>query len=140
MINREAIASALYAKVSSLAGFVTHSRYLRHWNDVSSGEQPALFMSQGAQIQQRTTNQPSKWLLNFTFWIYVTNETNGVLPATTLNNLLDAVENAIEPYGQESATLGLQSVHYVKIGSIECDEGWLGSQGVAIVPITVLCH
>ena len=33
-MNREAIYSALWAKLEALDGFVTKSRKLLHWNDV----------------------------------------------------------------------------------------------------------
>jgi len=59
-----------------------------------------------------------------------------------LNPLLDAVEAALAP----SATTGLQDLglpamvqHAYISGKVETDEGVLGDQAVAIVPVEILC-
>lgn len=59
-MNREAVYSALWAKLDALDGFVTKSRKLVHWNDVKRYDQPALFMAQGdMQALTLTGGRPS---------------------------------------------------------------------------------
>ncbi len=57
-MNREAIYSALWAKLDALDGFVTRrKRKLLHWNDVKRYDQPALFMAQGDMRAVTLTGQ-----------------------------------------------------------------------------------
>ena len=59
-----------------------------------------------------------------------------------LNPLVDAVEASLAP----AATTGLQDLglpsmvqHAVIAGKIETEEGVLGDQAIAIIPIEILC-
>jgi hypothetical protein len=61
---------------------------------------------------------------------------------TLLNPLVDAVEAALMP----AATTGVQDLglpamvqHAYIAGKIETDEGVLGDQAVAIIPVEILC-
>jgi hypothetical protein len=63
-------------------------------------------------------------------------------PATILNPLLDALEAALAP----SPATGIQNLglpamvqHPYIAGKIETDEGVLGDQAIAIVPVEILC-
>ncbi|MDO5686755.1 MAG: hypothetical protein Q4G42_05155 [Neisseria sp.] len=112
------------------------SRRLLHWNDVAKQDQPALFMAQGNQTA--VTNIATKWLLRADVYIYVQNEE---IPATQLNPLLDAVCNAINEVHPVTgrAALPIEGVEYCRVtGTIETDEGTLGSQAVAVIPIEIL--
>jgi hypothetical protein len=139
--TREAIYSALFALVSGLSGFVTTSRRLRHWTDVAPEEKPALFQAQKTQGAAPVTNQPTRWHLYADLFVYVdTGQDPDAVPATLLNNLVDAIDAALSPNPVTAApqTLG-GLVTYCRIsGTILTDEGTLGSQAVAIIPVEIL--
>jgi hypothetical protein len=143
MINREPIYAALFGLIETTADFTVVDRRLRHWSDVAPAEQPALFMAQKTELASvKTLGAPTVWTLAVDLYVYVHSSDPYLAPATVLNPLLDAVEAALAP----SATTGLQdlglpaSVQHAYInGKIETDEGVLGDQAVAIVPIEILC-
>jgi hypothetical protein len=143
MINREPIYAALFGLIETAADFTVVDRRLRHWSDVAPAEQPALFMAQKTELASiKTLGAPTVWTLSVDLYVYVHSSDPYLAPATVLNPLLDAVEAALAP----SATTGLQdlglpaSVQHAYInGKIETDEGVLGDQAVAIVPIEILC-
>jgi hypothetical protein len=60
-------------------------------------------------------------------------------PSTILNPLMDAVQNALAPDDPklERCTLGGLVEHCWIEGRVETDEGALGDQAVAIVPILI---
>jgi hypothetical protein len=143
MIAREPIYAALFALVSGAAGFATIDRRLRHWSDVTPAEQPALFQCQTKETATtRTVGAPSVWTLTVELYLYAHSSDPYRAPATVLNPLLDAVMTALAP---DPATglqdLGLPAMvrHAVIAGKIETDEGVLGDQAIAIIPIEILC-
>jgi hypothetical protein len=137
MINREAIYAALYQKLTTSAGYATTSRRLKHWADVPAEQQPALFMAQRNEVASVITGEPTVWTLNVDVYIYASND--GLADTgPIINPLLDAIEECLRPiHDGLPQTLG-DLVHYARIeGSIETDEGTLGAQSVAIVPISI---
>ncbi|MCL2658772.1 MAG: hypothetical protein FWD62_15455 [Betaproteobacteria bacterium] len=139
MIAREPIYTALFERLRSIPGLVICSRRLRHWADVSAGEQPALFQAQKGETPQFETGQPGAWRLSLDLYLYVKAPTSEA-PAQYLNPLLDAICAVFEPENPitNRCTLG-GLVHYARIaGQIETDEGTLGDQAVAVVPIEIL--
>lgn len=139
MLAREPIFAALFAKLAASAGFITSSRKLRHWADVSPAEQPALFTSQGDQSVSVEYPQPGRTTLTVDVYIYVRAD-GDPLPGKLLNNLIDAVTTALAPDNlvSEVQTLGGLVDHCWIEGSIKIDEGVMDSQAVAIVPIKIL--
>ena len=143
MISRELIYAALFGLLETAADFAVVDRRLRHWSDVSPPEQPALFMAQKTELASvKTLGAPTVWTLAVDLYLYVHSSDPYLAPATVLNPLLDAVEAALAP----SATTGLQDLglpatvqHAYISGKIETDEGVLGDQAVAIVPVEILC-
>ena len=143
MINREPIYAALFGLIESAADFAVVDRRLRHWSDVSPAEQPALFMAQKTELASvKTLGAPTVWTLSVDLYVYVHSSDPYLAPASVLNPLIDAVEAALAP----SATTGIQdlglpaTVQHVYIsGKVETDEGVLGDQAVAIVPVEILC-
>ncbi|MGH7093764.1 MAG: hypothetical protein ACREFB_09550 [Stellaceae bacterium] len=143
MISREPIYAALFDLVSGAAPFVTVERRLRHWSDVAPTEQPALYMTQKAETASvKALGAPVVWTLSVELYLYVHSSDPYQAPATILNPLVDAVEAALAP----AAVTGLQDFglpgmvqHAYIAGRIETDEGVLGDQAVAIVPIEILC-
>ena len=145
MINREAIYSALWTLASVSAQYATANRRLRHWSEVSPAEQPALFMSEkGGTGVIKVYGAPTVWTLLADFYIYA-HSTDIYMPAASiLNPLIDALEAAlgpIEPAAGFWQNLGLPDMvrHTYVAGRIETDEGILGDQAVAIVPVEILC-
>lgn len=136
-MNREPIYAALFAKLATVPGVVTASRKLKHWADVSPIEQPALFQAQKSEVAARTTGLNPKWTLDVTLYVYV-NTSGDVSPTTTLNDVLDAICAALAPLPGLTQTLaGL--VHDCRIeGAIETDEGTLGDQAIALIPVRII--
>jgi hypothetical protein len=143
MIAREPIYAALFDLAAGAAGFVTAERRLRHWSDVAPAEQPALFMTQKSEVAAvKTLGAPTVWTLLVEFYLYAHSSDPYLSPATVLNPLVDAVEAALAP----AATTGLQDLglpsmvqHAMISGKIETEEGVLGDQAIAIIPVEILC-
>ena len=138
-MNRELIYSSLLTLLTSASGITTASRRLRHWSDVAPSDQPALFMVQKSETAQVVTGQPTRWSLRVDVYVYVRGASD-IAPASILNPILDAMTAALLPdiVGSGPETLG-GLVSYARIeGMIETDEGALGDQSVAIIPIHLL--
>ncbi len=143
MITREPIYAALFGLLENAADFTVVGRRLRHWSDVAPAEQPALFMAQKTELASvKTLGAPTVWTLAVDLYVYVHSSDPYLAPATVLNPLIDAVEAALAP----SATTGIQDLglpamvqHAYISGKIETDEGVLGDQAVAVVPVEILC-
>jgi len=140
-MNREPIYAALFAKVSALPGLVTTSRRLRHWDDVSDVEQPALFQVQKREVQVPRKGLPAKVTLECELYLYA-NSGNDLTAtaATQINALMDAIEQALKPDVNGVQTLGGTVSHCWIEGEILSDEGYLGPQGVLIIPVKILVN
>jgi hypothetical protein len=139
-VNREAIHLALFALLGEIEGIKTLSRRLQHWSDVPGLEQPALFQSQRGQTAHQHAGVPPKWTLEVDLFLYVNSGNDPkAVPAIVANGLLDAIEAALAPveFGGKQ-TLGGLVEHCWISGRIETDEGVLGPQAVAIIPIEIL--
>jgi hypothetical protein len=143
MIAREPIYAALFELVAGAAGFVTAERRLRHWSDVAPAEQPTLFMTRKSETAAvKALGAPLVWTLNVELYLYAHSSDPRLSPASVLNPLIDAVEDALAP----SPTTALQDLglaamvqHAAIAGKIETEEGVLGDQAIAIIPIEILC-
>lgn len=138
-MNREAIYAALFEMVSNVPGIVTASRRLRHWGDVPPVDQPALFQAQtGENAMSETGFNPTKWHMNVDLYLYChAGNDSDATPATDLNNLLDAIEEALKPDYTGYQRLGGLVFDCRIDGKVETDEGTLGPQSVAIIPIKI---
>ncbi len=135
-MNREQIYAALFAKLSASSAFKTTSRKLRHWAEVKDIEQPALFQAQKREMAVTTPGQPTVWTFQADIYLYVFQK-NGT-PSTLLNSLVDALGAALAPDPiTNKCTLGGLVQHAWIEGAIETDEGTLGDQAVAIVPVVI---
>lgn len=138
-MKREPIFAALFARLAAVPGLVTSSRVLKHWSDVPAEQQPALFQAQTRQQPITKTGEPSKWLLSVDVYVYARTG-GGLVPSAVLNQIIDGIEAA---FPQHPVTgkhdIGVAGVEWARIeGAIETDEGALGDQAVAIVPIQIL--
>lgn len=141
MIARETIYAGLFTIVSGSAGFVTKSRKLQHVQDVPAVNQPALFQIQGHQSADATFNLPTKWRLKVDLYVYAHASNPGAdgNGATLLNTLVDAIVTALEPdKASGRQTLGGLVSHCAIDGDVETDEGLLGEQAIAVLPIVII--
>jgi hypothetical protein len=132
------------AVLDHLAGMIpaiiTTSRKLRHFSEVAPPEQPALFMSQASQDVEQEKGVPPKWIYNYKLWLYAHADNPDDIPSSIQNALLDAIEAAFAPDDiiTHCLTLGGTVSHCWIEGEVEMDEGLLGQQTVAVIPVRVL--
>lgn len=152
--NREDLYSAVFALFSTAANFKTTGRRLVTWADVDNERQPALFMAQAGESAVRVKGFPTKWTFAVKLYLYCRAENDQAPVGPVMNPLLDAITSLIETKAaptnldplarrallpNETNTLGIAGVSHCWIeGNIETDEGALGSQGVAIIPVSIL--
>lgn len=141
-MTREPIYAALFALLQTAigkAGVVTVKRGFKHFDDVNAADQPAVFMSQRAEVgAPQPRGMPSKWTLQVEVYIYARNDDTSLIAATPINNILDAITSALAAPIDGVQTLGGLVAHCWIEGAIQIDEGTFGQQGVAIVPIHML--
>jgi hypothetical protein len=143
-VNSELIYLALFNRLSSIEGFVTTSRRLRHFNNVQPEQRPALFVTQGNQLEVPVKGLDAKVELEAEIYIYIHESEVTVPPSVQLNQMLDKVRKAIAPDFPEMCeyqTLGGLVEHCWIEGTIEvfeAVENMLDDQGIAIVPIRIL--
>lgn len=148
ILTREGIAHALFSLIQGLPGLVTTSRRLLHWSEVPAEQQPAAFLPEGKQIPKNSPDGNQViWRYEYSIYLYAYLEDTTKTPASQLNNLLDALEAALNPsqVGPPGFSGSMQVLgdttgrirHAWISGAIETDEGVLGSQAIAIVPIEI---
>ena len=138
-MTREPIFAALFAKLAATPGLSTSSRILKHFSDVLIPDQPALFLSEVSQTVERSRGLPKKWIFLCNVYVYVRRAGMDQISSTNINNILDAIEAALEPpAGTDVQTLGGLVEHCWIEGTVATDEGTLGEQAVAIIPIRIL--
>lgn len=142
---REEIAAALFERLQSAALFRTAGRRLLHWTEVAPADQPALFLGTAKETHEPLgRGDEIKRTLRFTVWVYVHGDgAHDAVPSTQLNAILDAFEAALSPQpmvDRDTGTCTLGGlVHDCQIeGEIDTDEGLLGAQGYAQIPIVVI--
>ena len=140
-MNREEVYQGVMNQLNTIPGFVTKSRRLKHWADVPSEQQPALFMMQDVEsIETTPTGVPSKSRLSCNLYIYVRLQDEQE-PGPILNPLIDAVQNLLNtPHVVTGRnTFNIPGVYWVRVeGQIQIDEGTLDNQAVAIIPVVIL--
>ncbi len=150
MPTREAVFSALFALASQGEGqggaftfgagqaLAYTSRRVRLWSDLPA--QPALCQAEHDETVTEATGLPSKTTLSASWILYhEAAKDPTAVPATTSNDLLDAVQ-ALFPAGDPDnvQTLGGLVHHCFINGRIFKDAGDLDGQALIIVPITIL--
>lgn len=140
MVPRETVYAGLFARLAAIPGLVTASRRLRHWSDTPAALQPALFMVQRHERPQQVRGAPSAWTLLVDLYLYAhAGGDPNAAPAQALNALIDGIEAALapEPASGVQTLGGLVSHCWIDPAGIETDEGALGEQAVAILPVAV---
>jgi len=139
---RETIYAALFALVSAAAGFKTTSRRYKPWSEYSADQQPVLSQVQRWETPVQKTGVPASWKLDVDLVVYVNSTGNSdTIASSLLNPILDAVTSLFDPVGGVNPqTLG-GLVHVARIsGKIETDEGVLGDQAFAIIPVEIIVY
>lgn len=138
-MTREPIIAALFAKLSSLSGFNTTLRTFLHYSDVAPADQPALILVQRRESVSGVPGLNRVHEMSCDALIYAnTRGDNSIVPASIINGLVDAVEQALAPDPiSNKQTLGGLVQHAWIEGEIETDEGLLQQQGYALVPIRI---
>ena len=138
--SRESVDLAAFAKLQALPGFVTTQRKFVHFSDMSSDQMPALLMVRRGEQVTQPAGQPSVTTISYDLLLYVqTGSDETIAPSTVLNPLVDSVVNAfpVDNFNSQACTLGGLVVRAWIEGHIETDEGLLGQQGYAIVPLSI---
>lgn len=149
-VRRDDIFAALFAQVANFipAGeaqspFVYSSRKFQDWTEVGPANQPALFMTEEAQVATQTGHKGiTSWILHARFWIYCQHSPDqGSIPSSLLNSLMDTVDDALAPSPGQFQTLGgLVAACYFE-GDVILEEGRLpnDTQGIAVMPVKIVC-
>lgn len=142
MLNRETYYGELFTRLKALEGgvFKTVSRRLAHWNDVPAEQQPYLGIAQVNETGDYAAGRTEQWHLRLVLYIYVNEPNPEGAPSILLNQAMDAVNAVFTPdnHNVNACTFG-GLVHYARIdGTTETDEGTLGPQAVARVPVEML--
>lgn len=145
--NFDPIYAALFTLLSGAAGFVTTSRQLQHWADLPSEKQPALFLPIGVETSKKQIGQPARWMIDVWCWVYAQAPDDVTAASTVMNPLLAAIRTVMETpdasgigAAQRRRTLGGIVLDTWIEGKIITDEGLLGLQSVAKVPIHIECN
>lgn len=138
-MNREAIYAAAFARISTIAGFNTTSRRLKHWADVPAIDQPSAFFVQNSELAANATRMPSRWTLSAEILLYANaGGDKNLIPQQTLNPLIDAICAAftIHPDGSEQTLDGLVERCRIE-GMAHIFEGVLEDQAVVSLQLTI---
>lgn len=154
-VDREAIFVALFTKLQTIPGVVTFSRIFTGFDDIPAGSQPAMFLLKGDEHPTFRRGMPTQWRLDARIILAarVLEADPSVAPSTTLNVLLQAVEQTLyrdplegpasgapfqdNPDMMLGTTLGGLCQSCAIDGDIVTDEGAQGEQGGAMIPITI---
>jgi glycogen debranching enzyme len=152
-LDREALMVALEARiragVPAFQGRV--SRRFRTWGEVEASGQPACFVVLSDQIPgYSTVDAPPVWTVNVLIYVYARQDADPSSPqGTAITSLIDGVEAALEHQPADGgAGLGYPGIgsqttlgglcRWARVsGSIETDEGSLGDQVVAVIPVEI---
>lgn len=141
--------SLLSGVVNLKAGMVDMTipamRNLQHWGDVLQSAQPAVFVTGTGETQlNKRIGQPGQWIIDTLVWVYVMSPDTNTPSAPALSSMLTLTRNAMsrDKSGpgsvQNRQTLGGLVLDTWIEGKITTDNGFLGQQAVAKVPIRMI--
>lgn len=133
--------ATLPISVEQALHFVTISRRLRVFDDVSSDEQPAAFVVEHDETyEQPSRGLPPKRIMNLSVFCYARAEIGGIVGGTIVNAIVQAIEQALLPDDQQAQVCTLGGlVHWCRIeGRVFKDPGDLDAQAMVIVPVRVM--
>jgi hypothetical protein len=124
--------------VAMTTGFLQFGRRLIHWTQVA--EQPALFLRDGDEEMEYANIILQRQTLMCEIWIYSNAGADPTaVPATALNNLLDAVQSVFNPDDRMRNVFRLGGlVEWCRIaGKIMKEPGDMDGQAIAIVDVEI---
>lgn len=142
-VDREAVMEALKALIVATESFVTVSRRVKLWTDVPTAEQPACFIAEHGEGRAHQSENLPKDTIDCDLFIYTSAPNSDDVPASILNAALAAIDAALAPAGADlmrnRQTLGNLVSHCFIDGQVFKDPGDLDGQGLAVIPIKILC-
>jgi hypothetical protein len=149
-IGREQIYVALEAflqKTISAAQYaeaVTVTRSVKHYSEVSQALMPYVGILQKGESAVRKRGLDAKVTLQAVLLIYTNGKKiPGVAASTIINNILDTLDNVLDPDALPGNTqqLGLPGIveHAWIEGKVEIYEAILVDTSICIVPVHILC-
>lgn len=141
-MNREAIQVALFNLLSTVSGVVTITRRTKLWADFNPPQKPCICISMRDNDYKRESEAcPSVITMEADIFIYTTNsDADGVVPATQMNALLDAIDVAMRPDNMVMGLLtlgGLVSHCWIEGRNI-VENGDLDGDGIAVISIKMI--
>ena len=143
--TRENAFNALFALAKTVVPptattWKTTSRKLRHWDDVPTASQPALFVHKGPEDITEPNLGLHNYKWNASIWIYFRADvvSTGISPDTVINQMLDAFDATFEsqPPG-ERQTLGNVIYNCCIEGQVHVDAGIVDNQCVVVIPVVL---
>lgn len=156
IVDEETILSTLFALTEQVTwrrsgdasdrSFLTRSRRVKLFSDVSLSEQPACFQAEHGTTEEQVTGMPYKSVIEAAWVIYQAIAQEGPqIEGTVENNLiLGGVRAALAPSPRDPGffdkrnTLGGIVHHCFISGRVFKDPGDIDGQGMLVVPIKVL--
>jgi hypothetical protein len=141
-INRNALYTELFERLKGIQGVGTVERTLRHIDNVAPEEMPyiGLFIRNQARVAG-AGHLPGKYSLPFELFVYASRKDTDTDAASLLNDILDAIDRALEAshnWPGENLGSAAHAVHMRVEGTIELDSAPLGEQAMAIVPGVII--
>ena len=142
--TREQIAAALFGLAEGAASFKGTSRRFMHWDKVNGSMMPYLTMLKAGERRERQDEGFPVLVLEYHVFVYISAGLDpDDVPDTTMNGLLDAIDQAVQPTGGDALngnkqTLGGLVSHCYPLGSVFVDTGDIDGKGVAAIPFEIM--
>lgn len=111
-LDREALFVALFARLQTSVGSIvkSYSRRWASWDDAPPTMQPALLLLKGPEkVERPVRGGPLLWRLTAHILVYAKDDGTGeAVPDTLLNQILTAIEAALEVQPDEATAVGAQ--------------------------------
>lgn len=130
---------ALFEMLQAVPGIVTSSRILQKWSDVPQEDQPALYLTHATYTPTiKGRGIPPAWdsLCNITVYARRDPDTGS---CAALLPIIEEIIGALAARAHPGfGTVQIGDAVDVRIeGPIRTDEGLLGDQAIAVIPITI---
>lgn len=137
---REQCYGALWARLEALPEFRLHARRVQIFDDVPPEMQPSIMQTQTGEHISQVKGIPPTSVLEANIYVYHhCGGSDDALPAPSLNELTDVVEQALAPNVMGYQTLGGLVSHCWIEGQIQTFEGFKGmmDQSIIIIPVRI---
>ena len=140
-VSRESIHQAVFQRLQTAQGFDNYSRRFIQWGISDTPPGKSLFMLGGNELVQDADAWPlTKYDLRLSVMIYFAVDSDlTTVPASALNNLLDAIEVSLStPILGDYQTLGGLVLNCSISGEIVRDDtGLVNNYAIAVIPISI---